>query len=95
MALIRSVKRHENSRMWAYIESSDECTKEHPNMYKIMGDKDFQTKEEAEDYAKGFEIGSYVWIEPVEIKMKRLLSEKEKIQKRLNEIDIELQTIKQ
>jgi hypothetical protein len=87
MAVFRGVKRHENSRMWAYLEWSDE----NPNHHQIIGDREFQTKEEAEDYSKGFAIDSYEWIEPTELKTKRLLSEKEKLQKRLSEIDLELQ----
>ena len=87
MAVFRGVKRHENSRMWAYVEWSDE----NPNHFQIVGNKEFQTKEEAEDYSKGFAIDSYEWIEPTELKTKRLLSEKEKLEKRLSEIDLELQ----
>lgn len=87
MAVFRGVKRHENSRMWAYVEWSDE----NHNHFQIVGNKEFQTKEEAEDYSKGFAIDSYEWIEPTELKTKRLLSEKEKLEKRLSEIDLELQ----
>lgn len=86
MALIRQVRCHENSRMWAYVEWSDEDS----NHFTILGGKEFPTKEEAEDYAKGFAIDSYEWVEPAELKTKRLTTEKEKLQKRLAEIDAEL-----
>jgi len=87
MALFRGVKRHENSRMWAFVEWSDENT----NHVQILGHKEFSTKEEAEDYSKGFEIDSYEWIEPKDIKTKRLISEKEKLEKRLSDINKELE----
>lgn len=86
MALIRQVKVHENSRMWAYVEWSDE----NPNNFTLLGGKEFPTKEEAEDYSKGFALDSYEWVEPNELKSKRLNAEKEKLQKRLSEIDAEL-----
>ena len=86
MALIRQVKVHENSRMWAYVEWSDENT----NHFTLLGGKEFPTKEEAEDYSKGFALDSYEWVEPAELKFKRLNAEKEKLQKRLSEIDAEL-----
>ena len=86
MALIRQVKVHENSRMWAYVEWSDE----NPNHFTLLGGKEFPTKEEAEDYSKGFALESYEWVEPSELKSKRLNAEKEKLQKRLSEIDAEL-----
>jgi hypothetical protein len=50
-------------------------------------------KEEAEDYSKGFAEGSYEWIEPTELKIKRLRLEKEKLEKRVNEIYHELTEI--
>lgn len=86
MALIRQVKVHENSRMWAYVEFSDE----NPNHFVLLGGKEFPTREEAEDYSKGFALDSYEWGEPLELKRKRLTKEKEKLQKRLSEIEVEL-----
>lgn len=68
MALFRGVKRHENSGMWAYVEWSDE-NKSH---FVIMGGKEFETKEEAEDFSKGFSIDSYEHEEPREITEKKL-----------------------
>jgi len=88
MAVFRGVKQHENSWMWAYVEWSDE----NPNHFQLLGGKEFRTKEEAEDYSKGFSIDSYEWVEPSEIKSKRLNDEKEKLQKRLEQIDIELKS---
>lgn len=87
MAVFRGVKMHENSWMWAYLEWSDE----NKNHFQILGNKQFKTKEEAEEYSLGFTIDSYEWIEPLEIKQKRLISEKAKIQTRLAEIDKELE----
>lgn len=86
MALIRQVRVHENSRMWAYVEWSDENS----NHFTLLGGKEFPTKEQAEDYAKGFDLGSYEWVEPAELKRKRLNNEKEMLQKRLEEIETEL-----
>lgn len=89
MAIIRAVKCHENSRMWAYVEWSDE----NKNHIEILGGKEFLKKEEAEEYSKGFSINSYEWIEPLEIKRKRLLLEKDKLENRLSELKIELSCI--
>lgn len=87
MALIRKVACNENSRAWAYIEYSDENPAQ---TLKILGDREFSTKEEAEDWSKGFAIDSYDHIEPLELKRNRLLDEKEQIEKRLKEISNEL-----
>lgn len=87
MAVFRGVKRHENSRMFAFLEWSDE----NPNHFQILGSKEFTTKEEAEEYSLGFAIDSYEWVEPSEIKQKRLVSEKAKLEKRLAEIEKELE----
>ena len=87
MAVFRGVKRHENSWMWAYVEWSDE----NKNHFQILGGKEFQTKEEAEEYSLGFALDSYDWVEPIEIKKKRLKTEKVKLEKRLVEIDKELE----
>ena len=86
MAVLRQVKVHENSRMWAYVEWSDE----NKNHFTILGGKEFTTKEEAEDYSKGFAVDSYEWVEPAELKTKRLTAEKQKLEKRLSEIYAEL-----
>lgn len=86
MAVFRGVKRHENSRMWAFLEWSDE----NPNHFKLLGSKEFGTKEEAEEYSLGFAVDSYEWVEPSEIKLKRLTSEKAKLEQRLLEIQKEL-----
>lgn len=86
MALIRQVKVHKNSRMWAYVEFSDE----NKHYFVLLGGKEFPTREEAEDYSKGFALDSYEWVEPSELKTKRLTAEKEKLQKRLSEIESEL-----
>ncbi|MDI9872720.1 MULTISPECIES: hypothetical protein [Flectobacillus] len=48
-------------------------------------------KEETKDYSKGFAEGSYEWI--MELKIKRLRLEKEKLEKRINEIYHELTEI--
>lgn len=86
MAVFRGVKRHENSWMWAFLEWSDE----NPNHFQILGHKEFRTKEEAEEYSLGFAIDSYEWVEPSKIKLKRLTSEKAKLEQRLLEIQKEL-----
>lgn len=89
MALIRQVKRNSGSGMYAYVEFSDEDK----SVFTLLGGKEFFTSEEAEDYSKGFEIDSYEYVEPSELKIKRLTSEKEKLEKRLSEIDNELKSL--
>lgn len=86
MALIREVRRNSGSGYWAYIEFSDEDK----SVFTLLGGREFPTREEAEDYSKGFEIDSYEYVEPKELKIKRLSKEKEKLQKRLSEIESEL-----
>ena len=86
MALIRQVKVHQNSRMWAFVEFSDEDK----NHFILLGGQEFSTKEEAEDYSKGFAIDSYEWVEPIELKSKRLNAEKVKLLQRIDEINSEL-----
>ena len=88
MALIRQIKRNSGSGMYAYVEFSDE-----DKSFTILGGKEFHTYEEAEDYSKGFEIDSYDYVKPLELKIKRLTSEKEKLEKRLSEIDNELNSL--
>ncbi|RZJ71098.1 hypothetical protein [Flavobacterium sp.] len=87
MALIRKVRVHENSRAWAFVETSDE----NPNHIVILGSQEFSTKEEAEEWSKGFAPDSYDHVEPSELKRNRLTAEKEKLQRRLEEIEAELQ----
>ena len=89
MALIRQVRVHENSRMWAYVEWSDE----NKNHFIVLGGKEFATREEAEEYSEGFAPDSYNWVEPKQIKINRLNKEKERLQNRLSEIDSELNQI--
>lgn len=87
MAIIRKVAVHENSRMWAYIEYNDENPKA---TLKILGNKEFSTEQEARDYSKGFAIDSYEWVEPKELKQKRLTEEKERLMNRVEQINSEL-----
>ena len=89
MALIRQVKRNSGSGMHAFVEFSDEDK----SIFTLLGGKEFFTYEEAEDYSKGFEIDSYEYVEPLELKIKRLTTEKEKLEKRLSEIDNELKSL--
>ena len=86
MALYRDIKVHENSRMWAFVEWSDED----PQHFVLLGGKEFPTKQEAEDFSKGFAVGSYDWKEPSSIKISRLQKEEYRLQERLREIESEL-----
>ncbi|MDI3320012.1 hypothetical protein [Pinibacter soli] len=86
MALIRQVRQHPESWAWAFVEWSDE----NPNHFVLLGGKEFLRKEEAEDYSQGFAIDSYDWVEPRDLKLKRLTREKENLQNRLSEIEKEL-----
>ena len=89
MAIHRKVRQHSQTYLWAYVEWSDE----NQDVFTLLGGQQFLKKEEAEDYSKGFAEGSYEWTEPTELKIKRLRLEKEKLQKRLNEIDWELKLL--
>lgn len=87
MALIRTVAQHPGHGRWGYIEFSDEDK----NFLPIeLGSKNFGTKKEAEEFSLGFELFSYVWVEPKEIKKKRLNTEKELLERKLELINKEL-----
>ena len=59
MTIIRQVVQHPIKKCWAYVEASTEN-----NVRMILGDKEFETEEEAIAYSKGFEPFSYEWIDP-------------------------------
>lgn len=86
MALFRVVSRNSGSKQWAYVEWSDEDK----NHIIILGDREFSSEEEALEFSKGFEPESYVWVEPNELKIKRLTKEKQTLEKRLIQIVVEL-----
>ncbi len=84
MALIRQVLQSKSGR-WGYVEYSDEN-----NTHSIeLGQKNFATKEEAEEYSKGFDSFSYTWVNPVERKKKELQEERKRLVSRIEEIDYE------
>lgn len=66
--LIRIVSQSKTTCKWAFIEYSDEDK----NVFSILGDKEFDTKEEATQWAEGFDIGSYVRENPSEIKGRKI-----------------------
>jgi hypothetical protein len=84
MALFRQVLQHPETKKWAYIEHSDET-----KMVNILGDKEFDTKEEAFEWSKGFRPFSYVWEENRE--RNELLEEKERLEKKLAQINSDLE----
>lgn len=86
MATIRSVLQHSVSKKWAYIEWSDE----EKGIEQILGGREFETKEEAVEYAKGFGSFGYVWQDPKDEKRARLIAEKEKLQAKLDAIELQL-----
>lgn len=55
MAMIRQVRQNEITRKWAFVEWSDE-NKKH---IVILGDKEFDLKEEADHWSKGFTSFGY------------------------------------
>lgn len=85
MALIRQVVQHPTKKCWAYVEISDEG-----GLETILGGKEFETKEEAEIHSEGFELFSYEWADPTLTRLKNLNAEREKLVKRLAEIDDEI-----
>lgn len=87
MALIRQVLQHPTTKKWAYCEYSDEDR----SIGTILGGKEFETQEEAEEWRKGFKTFSYEWQDPKETAAKELAEEKEQLQKRLAEIEAEQQ----
>lgn len=66
--LIRTVSQSKTTGKWAFIEYSDEDK----NVFSIIGDKEFDTKEEANQWAEGFDAWSYVRENPSEIKEKKI-----------------------
>lgn len=86
MALIRSVIKHQEKELWAYVEFSDE----NQNHEVILGGKEFPTEEEAEEWSKGFKPFSYDWVDPKVSRKEDLVREKEELLIRLAKIDLEL-----
>jgi hypothetical protein len=56
MALIRTINHNHALGKWAYIETSDEDS----SHFVIIGDKEFDTRQEAIDHSKKFSSFSYV-----------------------------------
>ena len=55
MALVRRVIQNKETQKWAYVEYSTEESE----YLTILGGKEFDTEEEAEEWSKGFDIHSY------------------------------------
>ena len=87
MALIRAVKRNSGSGMWGYIEWSDEDPN---NTIHMVGSQEFAEEQDCIDYSKGFAPESYEWVEPKELKQKRLLKEMDTLSDRLSKVKDEL-----
>jgi hypothetical protein len=86
MALIRQVLKHPSQNKWAYIEYSDESS----TYQVILGHKEFDAEEEADEWAKGFEPFSYSWQDLETTKRENLLCEKANAEKKLQEINSQL-----
>ena len=82
--IIRQILRHSDSGMWAYVERSGSG-----NHFTILGGKEFTTKEEAEDFAKGFALDSYTYTEPEELKLKKVNDKKARLISEIQALDEE------
>lgn len=89
MARIRQVLQHSESKKWAFVETSDEDKKH----VVIMGDKEFDDKAEAEEWAKGFAMDSYVYVDPKTARRSRLEAELIGLKDRLQEVEKELEDL--
>ncbi len=82
--LYRTVTQNQAKTKWAFVEVSDESKMP----AHILGEKEFDTKEEAVEFSKGFRPFSYEWEENRE--KKELMEEKERLESRLSEINKEI-----
>lgn len=72
--LIRQVLHNGDTNKWAYIERSGSN-----NHFIILGDKEFDTEEEALEFKKGFAIDSYTWVDPEQLKLKSLAEKRSRL----------------
>lgn len=86
---IRQVLQHPKTGKWAYVEYNTGSKIE-----SILGDKEFDTKEEAEEYSKGYtSLFSHEWKDPATYHVEKLKEERNILIKRLAEIDTELKPL--
>ena len=90
MALWRQVRQNMASKKWAFIETSDEnsihCI--------IMGGKEFDTEEEAEEWRKGFSPFTYEWKDPKIREIEKWEKEKERAEALFKTATDELEKLK-
>lgn len=86
MALIRQVLQHPETKKWAYIEYSDETN----TLSQVLGDKEFDTEEEAIEWSKGFTFNSYEWKDPKAIEVEKIIVEMNQLTKKLYELENKL-----
>ena len=60
---LRRVAKNERTNQWAYLEVGDEGN------VIVLGDKVFETEQEADEWSKGFEEDSYVYRSTLEVKI--------------------------
>jgi hypothetical protein len=91
MTLIREVSFAPAKKKWAYVEFSDE----NANHAIVIGHQEFDTKEEAEIWAKGFDPFSYVRKDPNPKDIDDLLAEKERLNQEIETINTKITALRQ
>lgn len=80
--LIRQVLHNGDTNKWAYVEYSGSG-----NHFVILGDKEFDTEEEALEFKKGFSICSYTWVDPEERRVEHYLNTRERLIAEIKALD--------
>lgn len=73
MALFRNILKHSTEEKYAYCEFSDEAEGTGPVL--ILGDREFDTAQEAIEWSKGFTPYSYQWVDPKLLEEEKSLRE--------------------
>jgi hypothetical protein len=60
MNMHRTVLQHPTTKRWAFVELSEI----NPSHSVVLGDRDFETENEAYEFSKGFTSDSYTWEDP-------------------------------
>lgn len=85
---ISNPKEYERDK-WAFVERSDE----NKNHLIILGNKTFDTEDEAREWSKGFEINSYTRKDPLELKYKNLMKRRDELLTELSYVETDLHMI--
>ena len=80
--VVRQVLYNGDTDKWAYIERSLDNSH-----FIILGGQEFSTKEEAEEFTKGFALDSYTWVDPEERAFQHYLKTRKNLISQIQSLD--------